>query len=202
MVVGEDSCDSLGLQGDKTSQSKGNQSWILTERTIAKVPMFWPPDAKSWLIGKDPDTGKDQKQKDKRAAEDELIRWHPRLNGHEFEQTPGDGRGQGSLACYTHVVTKGWTQFSNWTTAMINYVEHLFIYLLAISKTQFWVCLTLSILWSDSTISPSPPLEILSVLGTQICNCRQPLLDWQSKGRRCSVSLQTKLCRQPGQMRG
>ena len=75
------------------------------------------------------------------------------------------------------------------------------MYLLAISKTQFWVCHTLCKLWSDSTISPSPPLEIWSVLGTQICHCRQPLLDWQSKGRRCSVSLQTELCRQAGPMR-
>ena len=84
---------------------------------------------------------------------------------------------------------------------MTNDVEHLFMYLLAISKTQFWVGHTLCMLWSDSTVFPSPPLEILPVLGTQIGHCRQPLLDWQSKGRRCSVSLQTELCRQPGQMR-
>ena len=54
---------------------------------------------KSQLIGKDADAGKDRKQEEKRATEDEMVRWHHRLNGHEFEQAPGDGDGQGSLAC-------------------------------------------------------------------------------------------------------
>ena len=58
------------------------------------------PDAKSWLIGKDPDAGKDWGQEEKGAAEDEMVGWHHWLNGHDFEQTPGDGEGQGSLACY------------------------------------------------------------------------------------------------------
>ena len=63
--------------------------------------MLWPPDAKSRLIGKDPDAGKDGKQKKKEAAEDEKVRWHHQLNGHEFEQSPGDGAGQGRLECCT-----------------------------------------------------------------------------------------------------
>ena len=58
-----------------------------------------PPDAKSQLIGKDPDVGKDWGQKEKGVTEDEMVGWHHRLNGHEFEQTPGDSEGQGSLAC-------------------------------------------------------------------------------------------------------
>ena len=59
--VGEDSWESLELQEDQTSQSKGNQSWIFIGRTDAEdeTPKFWPPDAKNWLIGKDPDAGKD-----------------------------------------------------------------------------------------------------------------------------------------------
>ena len=61
--------------------------------------MFWPPDVKSRLSGKDPDAGKDRRQEEKGATEDEMVGWHNRLNGHNFEQAPGDGEGQGSLAC-------------------------------------------------------------------------------------------------------
>ena len=80
---------------------KGNQPWIFTGRTDAEAeaPTLWPADAKSQLIGKDPDAGKDWRQEEKGAAEDEMVGWHHWLNGHEFEQTPGDTEGQGSLAC-------------------------------------------------------------------------------------------------------
>ena len=64
----------------------------------AETPILWPPDAKSCLIGKDPDSGKDCKQ-EKGTTEDEMVGWHHRLDGHEFEQVPGVGDGQGSLAC-------------------------------------------------------------------------------------------------------
>ena len=66
---------------------------------IAETPLLWPPDAKSQLIGNDPVAGKDQRQKEKGAAEDEMVEWHHQLNGHESEQTPKDTEGQGSLAC-------------------------------------------------------------------------------------------------------
>ena len=65
----------------------------------AETPILWPPDAKNWLTGKDPDAGKDWGQKKKGTKEDEMVGWHHRLNGHEFEQAPGVGDGQGSLAC-------------------------------------------------------------------------------------------------------
>ena len=80
---------------------KGNQPWIFSGKTDAEAeaPMFWPPDAKSWLIGKDPDAGKHWRQKQKRETEDEMVGWHHLVNGHELGQTPGDGEGQGSLAC-------------------------------------------------------------------------------------------------------
>ena len=61
---------------------------------------------KSRLIGKDPDAGKDCRQEEKGATEDEMVGWHPRLNGHEFEQTPGDGDGQGSLSCWGRKETR------------------------------------------------------------------------------------------------
>ena len=78
---------------------KGNQPWIFIGRTDSKAeaPVLWPPDAKSQLTEKDPDVGKDWKQK-KRAAEDEMVERHHWFNGHEFEQAPGDSEGQGSLA--------------------------------------------------------------------------------------------------------
>ena len=63
-----------------------NQSWIFIGRTYAKAeaPILWPPDAKNWLI-EDPDAGKDWKQEEKGTTEDEMVGWHHRLNGHEFE---------------------------------------------------------------------------------------------------------------------
>ena len=60
-------------------------------------PILWPPDAKSWLIGKDPDAGKDWGQEEKGTTEDEMVRWHHWFNGHEFEQTPADSEQLGSL---------------------------------------------------------------------------------------------------------
>ena len=65
----------------------------------AETPILWPPDAKRWLIGKDPDAEKDWRCEEKGAKEDKMIGWHHRLNGHEFEQALGDGEGQGSLMC-------------------------------------------------------------------------------------------------------
>ena len=67
-------------------------------RTLAETPIIWPPDAKNWLIGKDPDAGKDWRR-EKGTTEDEMVGWHYRLDGHEFEQALGLGDGQGSLAC-------------------------------------------------------------------------------------------------------
>ena len=83
----------------KPDNPKGNQSWIFIGRTDAEAPILWPPDAKSWFIGRDPDAGKDWRQEEKGTTENEMIGWHHWLNGHESEQTQGDGEGQGGLAC-------------------------------------------------------------------------------------------------------
>ena len=85
----------------KPVNPKGDQPWILTGRTDAEAeaPILWPRIRKSQLIGKDPDAGKDWGQKEKGETEDEVVGCHHWLNGHEFEQTPGDAEGQGSLAC-------------------------------------------------------------------------------------------------------
>ena len=80
---------------------KGDQPWIFIVRTDAKAETLtlWPSDAKNWLIWKDPGAGKDWRQEEKGTTEDEMVGWHHQLDGHEFEQVPGVGDGQGSLVC-------------------------------------------------------------------------------------------------------
>ena len=79
---------------------KGDQPWVFIGRTDveAKTPILWPPDAKNWLIWKDPDAGKDWRQEEKGTTEDEMVRWHHQLDGHKFEQAPEVDDGQGGLA--------------------------------------------------------------------------------------------------------
>ena len=93
----------------KPVNPKGNQPWIFMGRTDAKAeaPVLWPPDAKCQLFGKDPDAEKDWRQKEK-ETEDEMVGWHHWLSGHEFEQTPGDSEGQGSLECWSPWDQKVW----------------------------------------------------------------------------------------------
>ena len=85
----------------KPFNPKGNQPWIFIGRTDAEAeaPLLWPPDAESQLIGKDPDAWKDWGQEEKGLTEAEIVGWHHWLDGFEFEQTPGDSEGEGSLAC-------------------------------------------------------------------------------------------------------
>ena len=79
----------------KPANRKGNQPWILIGRTDveAEVPELWPPYEKNWFIGKDPDAGKDWEQEEKGVTEDKTVGWYHQLNGHQFEQTPGDSDG-------------------------------------------------------------------------------------------------------------
>ena len=85
----------------KPINPKGIQSCILIGRTGAEteIPILWPPDVTNWLIGKDPDAGKDWRREDKGTTEDEMAWWHHWRDEHEFEQTPGIGDGQGGLVC-------------------------------------------------------------------------------------------------------
>ena len=90
----------------KLVHPKGDQSWVFTASTDAEAetPILWPPDVKSWLIWpdlKDPDAGKDWRQEEKGTTEDEMVGWHHWLDGHEFEQGPGVGDGQESLAYWS-----------------------------------------------------------------------------------------------------
>ena len=100
----------------KSVNPKGNQSWIFIGRTNDDARILWPPDAKNWLTGKDPDAGKDQRQEEKGTTKDEMVGWHHWLNGHEFEQAPRVRDGQGGLACCS---PWGWKESDkerlNWT---------------------------------------------------------------------------------------
>ena len=103
----------------KSANSKGNQSWIFTARTDAeaKTPLLWPPDAKNQILRKDPAAGKDWRQEEKRTTEDEMVGWHHRRDGHEFEQASGVGDGQEGLACCSPWGHKesDMTEWLNWT---------------------------------------------------------------------------------------
>ena len=100
----------------KSVNSKGNKPWIFIGRTDAEAeaPKFWPPDVKSQLTGNDLDAGKDWGHEEKGTTEDEMIKHH-QLNGHQFEQTLGVSKEQGSMACCNPWVCKKWTQLSDWT---------------------------------------------------------------------------------------
>ena len=97
----------------------GYQSWVFFGRTDAEAetPILWPPHVKRWLIGKDPDAGRDRGQEEKGTTEDEMAGWHHRLKGHESGWTPGVGDGQGGLACrdsWSHKESD-MTEWLNWT---------------------------------------------------------------------------------------
>ena len=102
----------------KPVNPKGNQFWIFTGRTDAEAEtlIHWPPDSKNWLMGKDPDVGQDWGQKEKGMTEDEIVWWHHRLDGHEFEWALGVGDGQGSLCAVVHGSQK---VKHNWVTELI-----------------------------------------------------------------------------------
>ena len=101
LCVWEDSWESLDCKEIKPVNLKGNQPWIFIGRTDAEAEasILGPPDVKNWLIGKDPDAGQDCRQEEKGMTEDEMVGWYYWLNGHNFEQAPGGGDGQGNLAC-------------------------------------------------------------------------------------------------------
>ena len=119
--AGEDSWESLGLQGDPPLvHSEGDQPWDFFGRNDAKAetPILWPPHAKSWLIGKDSDAGRDWEQEKKGTTEDEMAGWHHWLDGCESEWTPRASDGQGGLVCFD-----SWGQKESDTTEWLNWTE-------------------------------------------------------------------------------
>ena len=110
----------LDCKGIQPVHSEGDQPWDFFERNDAKAetPILWPLHAKSWLIGKDPDAGRDWGQEEKGMTEDEMAEWHHRLDGHEFGWTPGVGDGQGGLAC-----CNSWSHKESDMTERLNWTE-------------------------------------------------------------------------------
>ena len=100
----------------KSVTPKGNQSWIFIGRTDAEIPIFWPPDVKSQLFGKDSNW-----RQEKGTTEDGMVGWHHWLNGHEFEETPGDSEEQGSLVCFSPWDCR---VGHNWVTEQQVYIPH------------------------------------------------------------------------------
>jgi len=119
MVLEKTLKNPLDCKEIKLVNPKGNQVWIFIGRTDAEAetPIFWPPDGKNWLIGKDPDAGKNWRQ-EKGMTEDDMVGWHHRLDGHECKQAPRVGYGQGSLACCSP-----WGHKESVTTEQLNWTE-------------------------------------------------------------------------------
>ena len=123
---------------------KGDQSWVFIGRTDAKAetPILWPPHVKSWLIGKDPDDSRDWGQEEKGMVEHEMAGWHHRLDGHEYEWTPGVGDAQGGLAC-----CNSWGHKESDTTEQLNWTDKGLIFkIYNISFRMFH-----SLLWSTQS---------------------------------------------------
>ena len=123
--VGEDSWESLGLQGDQTSPFE--RKWVLNihgkDWGWSWSSILWPPDVKSRLLRKDPDAGKDWRQEEKGTTEDEMVGWYHGLSGHEFEQAPGDGKDREAWHAIVHGVTKNQAWLSIWTTTALSAVR-------------------------------------------------------------------------------
>ena len=119
---------------------KGDQSGVFIGRTDAEAetPILWPPHVKSWLIGKDPDAGRDWGQEEKGTIEDEMAGWHHRLDGRGFEWTPGVGDGQGGLACCDSWGRKesDMTERLNWLTDCLKQPTSW------LCSLQKWFCLS------------------------------------------------------------
>ena len=107
----------IARRSNQSILKKISPEYSLEGLMLKQAPILWPSDAKNWLIGKDPYVGKDWGQEEKGTTEDEMVGWHHRLNGHEFEQALGVDDGQGSLACcslWGLRVGHNWVTELNW----------------------------------------------------------------------------------------
>ena len=116
----------LGSKEIKPSNPKGNQRWIFIGMTDAEAeaPVLWLPDTKSRFIGKDPDAGKDWGQEEKGATENEVVEWCHQPNGHEFEQTPGDGKDRECWVLQSLELQRVWHNWVTNTFIFTYYIKH------------------------------------------------------------------------------
>ena len=173
---------------------KGDQSWVFIGRTEdeAETPVLWPPDAKNWLIWRDPDAGKDWRQEEKGTTEDEMVGWHHRLNGHEFGWTLGVGDGQGGLACCDSWGCKGsdtieWLNW-NWNREGVSpllFLKYSFHFLLGVSLIALYFLFkhrgrtSLEVQWLRLHASVSGSTISIPGWGTKI-----PHASWCSKKKK------------------
>ena len=122
---------------------KGDQGWVFIGRTDAEAetPVLWPPHAKSWLTGKDPDAGRGWGQEEKGMTEDEMAGWHHWVDRCEFEWTPGVGDGQGGLAC-----CDSWGRKESDTTEQLNWTESLIYSIFIDHLYNSWIVLEMTLL--------------------------------------------------------
>ena len=120
MVLGKTLESPLNCKEIHSVHPKGDQFWVFIGRTDAEAetPVLWPPHAKSWFVGKDPDAGRNWGQGEKGMTEDEMAGWHHWLDGHESEQTPGVCDGQGGLVC-----CNSWSHKESDTTERLKWTE-------------------------------------------------------------------------------
>ena len=147
IVVLEKTLESpLDYREMKTGNPKGNQPWIFIRRNDAEAaaPIFWPPDVKSWLIGKDCDARKDRRQEEKGTTEYDMVGWHHWHSEHEVQQVPGDGEGQGRLAwCHPWAhkesdTTEQWKQAAGGLTPPSALKRGLELVLMLLFDSNFW----------------------------------------------------------------
>ena len=157
---------------------KGDQSWVFIGRTDveAETPTLWPPEAKSWLIGKDPDAGKYWGQ-EKGTTEDEMVRWHHWLNGHGFGWTPGVGDGQGGLGCCGSWCHKesDMTEWLNWTVQCLVLIVTSWPAYRFLRRQVRWSGIPISwrifhgLMWSTQSMEVDVFLELLLFLWPRGC---------------------------------
>ena len=173
---------SLDCKEIRPVNPKGNQSWISIGRTEAEAetPILWPSDAKSWLIEKDPDAGKDWRQQEKGTTEDKMVGWNHRLDGREFAQAPGVGDGLESLACYSPWSHKesDMTERLNWTELNLEkhwlneYLQDICnaVRLCSLSSTEVWKPSEVLLLIFDVCLFAFSPKSIALL---DSCSCLQ-----------------------------
>ena len=174
----------------KPVNPKGNQPWIFIGRTDAEAeaPILWQCDAKSQLIGKDPDTGKDWGQEKKAATDDEMVGWHYRLTGHESGQSLGDGEGQGSLACCSPCACV----LSSFSRVRLFVTPWIAARQASLYFTISWSLLKLMSHWVSDTIQPSHPL-LSPFLSALSLSQHEGLYQWISSSHQATKVLELQL---------
>ena len=166
---------SLDCKEIKPANPSGNQSWIFVGRTDAEAEtsILWPPDVKSWLTGKDLDAGKDWRQEKKGTTEDGMVGWYHRLDGHEFEQAPGVGNGQGSLACCS-----SWGHKESDMSDLQNWADFSFFALFNFLQCFVCFCHTTMGISHNDTFNSSFMSFLSSILPTLIPLGHHGVPDW------------------------